>query len=209
MLVCALLAAPPGSAGRVGQIAGACTVLAAVLAAWLGDIPMWLVHGTSAVFLTGSIATVARGAMAALQDEGVHVRVVAAALAIYLLTGCSSRRSSARSRAARPTRTSRAAPTLARATGSTTRSRSSRRRAFGTSRLPWPRAGARRRRDADRPDLPGDRRRAPHRQPPRPHEQRPVLAPARRRSTRHGAPHAARRTPHAEAARRRRVPCPV
>lgn len=87
VLVAALLAAPPGSAGRLAQLAGGVTVVAVVLAAWLGGLPGWIVLGASAVFLSAAIATVARGALASLAREGVTVHVVAAALAIYLLSG--------------------------------------------------------------------------------------------------------------------------
>lgn len=87
VLVTAVLAAPPGSAGRLAQIAAGITVLAVILVAWLGSLPGWTVFAASAVFLIAAIATVSRGALAALGRDGVTVNVVAGALAIYLLAG--------------------------------------------------------------------------------------------------------------------------
>lgn len=87
VLVAAVLAAPPGSAGRFAQVAAGITVLAVVLVAWLGSLPGWIVFSASAVFLVAAIATLGRGALAVLNRDGVTVNVVAAALAIYLLAG--------------------------------------------------------------------------------------------------------------------------
>lgn len=87
VLVIAMLAAPRGSASRLAQAAAGITVLAAVLVAWLGSLPGWIVLTASAVFLCAAIATLARGALASLARDGVTMHVVAAALAIYLLGG--------------------------------------------------------------------------------------------------------------------------
>jgi Ion channel len=87
VLVTAILAAPPGTGGRSARVAAFITVLAVIVAAWLGSLPGWLVLTASAVFLVAAILTVGRGALSSLARDGVTVHVVAAALALYLLAG--------------------------------------------------------------------------------------------------------------------------
>ncbi len=72
--------------GRLAAVAVAVAASITVLGL-VSDVPRWSIVAASTIFLVTTITLTARGAIAELRARGVTAPVVAAALAIYLLTG--------------------------------------------------------------------------------------------------------------------------